>query len=204
MVCPVCGEFVQPAIERGPDGARCPNCAHFEPMAVVPLFIVTGPSGAGKTAVVGPLRRLLPEWEVFETDILRDSGGDWGRVKCNWLRIAHSIAQSGRGTILCGTILPEQIRDCDHRDCFSGIHYLGLLCEDEKLRSRLRARPEWRGCSEAFIEEQIRLSRWLREHADTDFDPPLTIIETTGKTVEAAAQCIRDWALERWPAGNLR
>ena len=47
----------------------------------LPLFIVTGASGAGKTCVVPELRRLLPDWEVFETDILWDSGGDWFFVK---------------------------------------------------------------------------------------------------------------------------
>ena len=52
---------------------------------------------AGKTAVITELRRLLPEWEVFETDILWDSGGDWQFVRSNWLRIAHSIAALASG-----------------------------------------------------------------------------------------------------------
>src|SRR6476660_7453266 len=114
MVCAACGDYNALIVDPRSQSAQCLRCGHAEPMRIVPLFIVTGASGVGKTAVVGELRRLMPEWEVFETDLIW--GADWQQVRNNWLRIAHSIAQSGRGTILCGTMLPEDIDRCDHRD----------------------------------------------------------------------------------------
>jgi hypothetical protein len=167
-------------------------------MRLLPLFIVTGASGAGKTAVVPELRRLLPEWEVFETDILWDSGGDWFFVKQNWLRIAHSIAQSGRPTLLCGTLLPEDVDRCDHREFFSQVHYLSPHCDALTLVARLRARPGSRGCTQEFIAEHLKFSQWLLDHATTVFDPPLETVDTTHSSVAEVAVRIRDWALARW------
>jgi hypothetical protein len=104
-------------------------CGHQQAHRFLPLFIVTDPSGAGKTAIVLALQQLLPDWDVFETDILWDSGGDWTMVKCNWLRIAQQIAQrpAGNPTILCGTILPDQIAGCPSLPLFSAVHWLALL-----------------------------------------------------------------------------
>lgn len=197
-VCPSCGDFNHPQLQRRPGGARCPACGHLDSLTFLPLFIVTGPSGSGKSAVVPALRRLLPDWDVFETDILWDSGGSWETVKCNWLRIAHSIAQSGRGTVLCGTILPEQIRNCNHLAFFSRIHYLALVCEENVLRNRLRARPAWRGCTEEFIAEQVKLLRWLREQSGAAFDPPFVAVDTTCQAVEDTASRIAEWVRDCW------
>jgi hypothetical protein len=194
MVCAACGDYNTLRVDKHSQSARCLSCGHLEPMRIVPLFIVTGASGVGKTAVVGELRRLMPEWEVFETDLIW--GADWQQVRNNWLRIAHSIAQSGRGTILCGTMLPEDVNRCDHRDRFSQVHYLNLHCDDATRDARLRARPGWRGCTEEFIAEHREFARWLLDNAATAFDPPLIVVDTTHATVSAVACQIRDWALE--------
>jgi hypothetical protein len=196
MVCAACGDYNALIVDPHSQSARCLSCGHVGPMRIVPLFIVTGASGAGKTAVVGELRRLMPEWEVFETDLIW--GADWQQVRNNWLRIAHSIAQSGRGTILCGTMLPEDIDRCDHRDRFSRVHYLNLNCDDASRDARLRARPGWRGCTEEVIGQQRKFARWLLDNGATAFDPPLITVDTTQATVSAVACQIRDWALERW------
>src|SRR3712207_7603919 len=53
------------------------------------------------------------------------------------------------------------------RRLFSKIHYLGLVCDDEVLAARLRARPSWRDTSDAFIAEHVKFNHWLKEHAAT-------------------------------------
>lgn len=193
IVCTGCGAYIRPQVNVEAQSIRCPQCDHSEPMRIPPLFIVTGASGVGKTTVVAELRRLLPDWEVFETDILH--GVDWQQVKCNWLRIAHAIAQNGRLTMLCGTLLPEEVDQCDHRPCFSQIYYLNLHCDDETRAARLRARPAWRGCDEDFIEKQRKFAQWLLDHAAIDFDPPLPTVDTTTNTPRMVAEEIRTWAL---------
>ncbi len=178
---------------------RCPECGHIEARPFYPLFIVTGPSGVGKTAVVSELQRLLPDWEIFETDILWDSGQDWQMIKCNWLRIADSLAARphGRPTILCGTMVPADLEACSERLYFQTIHWLALLCDADVLAQRLQARPAWRGCTEAFIAEHLQFADWLREQAATAFDPPLTLLDTTHASIAQTAGQIRDWAVAR-------
>lgn len=146
IVCRSCGQYGQPAVMPDARHTQCTSCGDVEPMRILPLFIVTGASGVGKTTVVSELRRILPDFEVFETDIIWDSGGDWHTSRNNWLRVAHSIAQSGRGTILCGTMMPEDIAKCDHFPYFSRVYYANLHCDDKAREARLRARPAWRNC----------------------------------------------------------
>jgi len=167
-------------------------------MRLLPLFIVTGASGVGKSSIVDELQRRMPDWHVFETDILWDSGGDWHFVRQNWLRIAHRIAQTGRGAILCGTHLPENIDPCDHRELFSEVHYLILHCADETLARRLESRPAWHNKTAELIAEHRRFNRWLLENAAVAFDPPAAMVDTTAAPVTVVAEQIRDWALARW------
>src|SRR5207248_290012 len=79
--CEACREWIGHIVERTGEAVHleCVNCGRRtnRPMRILPLFIVTGASGVGKTSVVEELQRLMPEWQIFETDILWDSGGDW-------------------------------------------------------------------------------------------------------------------------------
>ena len=203
MICSACQAWIEPIFQRAARISRCPECGHVEPHRFLPLFIVTGPSGAGKSAVVGPLQLLLPDWEVFETDILRDSAGDWNTVKGNWLRIADSLAQRphGRPTILCGTFLPQDIHASgfSHRiQGFSTVNWLALCCGAEVLAARLRMRPPWRGVTEEFIASHQELLHWFEVNAELAFNPPLTLLSTTGVTPSQTAKTICDWAVGRW------
>jgi broad-specificity NMP kinase len=199
MGCEACERWGSHAVQREQGAVRlqCVNCGHVEtrPMRCLPLFIVTGASGVGKTSVVEELQQLLPEWHVFETDSLWDSGRDWQFVRQNWLRVAHRIAQTGRATILCGTHLPEQINACDHRELFSAVHYLILHGADETLAARLERRPAWYQQTPASIAEHLRFNRWLVQNAVLAFDPPAAVVDTTMADVREVAGRIRDWAL---------
>lgn len=200
MICTACLAWMDPRFDSVAQTRSCPDCGHTEPHRFFPLFIVTGPSGAGKTAVVPELQRLLPDWEVFETDILWDSGGDWDIVKANWLRIAYSLAQRphGRLTMLCGTIQPDDVARSGLGGHFSTIYWLGLVCDPQALRERLKARPAWRGCDESLIAEHEMYLAWLHASAETAFDPPLRLVDTTWDSISQIAEQIRDWAVAHW------
>jgi hypothetical protein len=104
-----CGPGV--AVERR-DGAvlRCPRCGDEQQVPDLPLFVVTGASGTGKSAVTGPLRRQLPHCEIFDADALLPVAAlgldTW---RSTWLRLAHDIALNGRVTVLAGSLLPSQL-----------------------------------------------------------------------------------------------
>ena len=193
LVCSNCGMYIQPQVMVDEQSIRCPICGHVEAMRILPLFVVTGASGVGKTTIAAHLRRCLPQWAIFETDIIH--GADWQQVKCNWLRIAHALAQSGQPTLLCGTLLPDEVNACDHRPMFSQIYFLNLHCSDAVRQARLQARPAWRGCDAAFIARHRHFAQWLLEHAATAFDPPMPTVDTTDADPSAIAAQISAWAL---------
>ena len=61
VFCMTCGPAA--ALDRDPLAPvlRCARCGAEQRVPALPLFVVTGASGAGKTTVTEPLRRLLPD-----------------------------------------------------------------------------------------------------------------------------------------------
>jgi len=161
-------------------------------MKKLPLFVVTGSSGTGKTTVCSLVRELLPDFDVFDMDIINNV--DWQIAKANWLRIAYSISLSGRGTVLCGTMVPENIESADHKDKFDRILYINLHCNDSTREERLKAR----GWKDSVINEYKDFANWLIQNSNIAFDPPMPTINTSELTPEEVAQEIKDWVLINW------
>ncbi len=201
-VCPQCGEYsVEKTIDPSGPYAICPFCRHAHPFLQQPLFIITGPSGAGKTTVCLELVPLMNECVVLESDIL------WGapatpengyrEYRDMWLRVAKNIGQAGRPVVLCGTALPEQFESCPERRYFSTLHYLAMVCDDALLKDRLKHRPQWRkSSSDAFIEQMLQFNRWLKEHAATT-NPPMTLYDSGTQSIQETTRDVARWIRER-------
>jgi hypothetical protein len=152
--------------------AWCPECGGVDPAAAIePLFVVTGASGSGKTALFGPLARLLAgQCVTFDVDWLIDpatvlaAGGplDWSALRDAWLAVAHGVAQAGMPTVLLGPLIPEHLGRRPSRRWVGEIHFLVLDCSDDVRRERISARPTWRSRD---IDEQTEFGRWAsRQH----------------------------------------
>lgn len=169
---------------------RCPRCAAEQPLPAYPLFVVTGASGAGKTTIVEPLRRQLPDHEVFESDlILRVAALGWDTWRNTWLQLAYAISLNGRVTVLCGSLLPDQLEGLPARRLVGPIHFCNLDCPDDLLADRLRARPAWRGSSnEANIAKHQHFAAWLRANIHPTFD---TSVSSANVVADRVANWIR-------------
>jgi dephospho-CoA kinase len=159
--------------------------------AKLPLFIITGASGSGKSTVVPHLRELLPDFDVFDIDeeLITNAVGDWQIVKNIWMRIASHIAKSKRMTILCGTQMPWEIEKCDDYKEFSQFYFLNLHCDDSVREKRLLER----GWSNELIVEHKIFAKWLIENADKEFDPPMVMIDTSHTSVNEVSLKVKDW-----------
>src|SRR5262245_24658760 len=160
-VCPNCGDY-HPAKTIDSEGpyAVCPVCNYRYKFLRLPLFVLTGASGAGKTTTCLALTRKAENLVVMESDILWSDQFDepetnYRKYRETWLRVCKNISQAGKPVILIGVGEPTQFEPCIERRYFSRIYYLALVCDDEVLVSRLRNRPAWRASSaNEFIQEQ--------------------------------------------------
>jgi hypothetical protein len=169
VFCLTCGPGA--VLDRDPAAPvlRCASCGAGTEVPALPLFVVTGASGAGKTTVTTPLRRLVPECAVFEGDlILHIAALGVDTWRDTWLRIAHAVALNGSPTVLCTSLLPSQLESLPAHKLLGPIHFCNLDCPDDVLAARLRARPSWRHSSteEAILTHQ-RFAAWLRPQLQT-------------------------------------
>jgi hypothetical protein len=198
-VCPGCGAYTpEKRIDAAGPYAVCPECGYAQPFLRLPLFVITGASGAGKTAaclgVVGRLRDCV----ALDTDILW--GPEWDapadgyrRYRATWLRLALNIGQNGRPVALFGTALPEQIEPLPERRYFATVHYLALVCDAATLRARLEARPAWRGAgAPEFVARMVAFNEWLRRRAHAT-DPRMDLYDTSGRDLRATADAVAAW-----------
>jgi shikimate kinase len=208
-VCPGCGEqSVDKAVEAvGPSAALavCGRCNHRHPFRLLPLFIVTGASGTGKTTVGLQLVSALSEFVVLDSDILWSPSLDTPEAKADgyreyrtrWLRLAKNISQGGRAVVLLGSAVPEQFESSPERRYFSEIHYLALVCSPETLDSRLSSRPAWRGSGSAEVRERMRaFNTWLRENAPNTH-PSMALLDTSAISIERTVEMTATWVRER-------
>jgi hypothetical protein len=208
-VCPGCGEYaVEKTVEAsGPRNAlaTCPLCGHRHAFRRLPLFIVTGASGTGKTTIGLRLVAELPECVVLDADILwtkafeelEGTPEDPNPFRTVWLRMAKNIGQAGRPVVLLGSAIPEQFESSPERRYFEALHYIALVCDSEVLDARLVGRPDWRRCGAAEFRETMRdFNSWLRENAATT-EPPMDVLDTTTISINDALEVVTSWVRAR-------
>jgi hypothetical protein len=202
-VCPACGEYSEEkAIDPSGPFAVCPACGHAHRFVRLPLFVLTGASGVGKTAVCLALPPQLPECVAMETDILwrgefATAEDDYRGYRNLWLRVAKNIGQAGRPVVLCGTALPDPVEFCPERRYFAEVHYLALVADEATLTARLRARPAWREAGgDEFVARMTAFNRWLIDHAATTA-PPMALLDTSRRTVDESAAHVVNWVRAR-------
>lgn len=201
-VCHHCGLYrADKSIDPSGPYAICPECGHQHVFRQLPLLIISGASGAGKSSVCNAILGRRDTVILLDTDILwrtefnrPDKHRDFFET---WLRMAKNISQSGRPVVLFGAGMgvPENIEPCVERRYFSKVHYLALVCDDEILAQRLKDRPAWRGSDREFVEEQIQFNRWFKGQENSN--SPISLIDTTYISLEAAVEQVEVWISER-------
>ena len=204
-ICRRCGQYradkeIDP---RGPY-AVCPECGERQPFRQLPLLLIYGPSGGGKTAALRALLGKVTAAVLLEGDLLwrpefNQPENNYRDFYETWLRMAKNINQSGRPVALFNAgAIPPNVEPCVERRYFSETHYLALVCDDDVLQARLRARPSWRESADpAFLDANLEFNHWLKENGSTT-SPPIDLLDTTTagelETVTAVARWIRQKA----------
>lgn len=204
-VCFNCGEYrADKIIDPSGPYAICPVCEYKHPFLQLPLLVVGGASGTGKSMVCHALLGRMNGVVLLEGDLLWQPEFNKPEDKYieffeTWLRICKSISQSGRPVVIfnAGMGVPENVEGCVERRYFSDVHYLALICDDEVLAERLRSRPVWQKSSgPANVEEQVGFNRWFREQG-AQTETVIELIDTTGVSVEETAEQVALWVCRK-------
>ena len=203
-VCHNCGLYrADKIIDRSGPYAICPECGHKHPFRQLPLLIVSGASGAGKSSVCQAMLGKLEDVVLLDSDILwrpefnkpEDNYRDFFET---WLRMAKNISQSGRPVVLFGAGMgvPENIEPCIERRYFSDIYYLALVCDDDVLAQRLKARPAWRGSGDqTYIDTHVQFNRWFKEQGKNN--TRIALLDTTDVLLETTIEAVKNWIREK-------
>ena len=199
-VCFQCGVYrADKVVDPQGSVAMCPECGFRHDFVRLPLLVVSGASGAGKSTVCNMLVGRMTNVVVLDADILWrpefNSPVDNYRAFFDvWLRMCKNISQSGRPVVLFGAGfgVPHNIEPRVERRYFSSVEYLALVCSDASLAQRLERRPAWRDAREpAWIEEQKRFNQWFKDYGASK--PAIALLDTTDVEPNETAEQVRRW-----------
>jgi hypothetical protein len=192
-ICPRCGGYSDRALVE--DGRlRCPGCGASVPFKQLPLFYLSGASGAGKSTAARILYDTRSEFITMECDILwherfNTPENGYSDFRDAWLRLAANYAQYGKSTLLCGCVTPDQVESRPRRRYFTEVHYIAIALSNDEFRRR----GEKRGFQPEHMEASLNFNRWLRENGA---DRGMHIIDATDLTPEETADITAKIVLE--------
>ncbi|MBD2868729.1 nucleoside kinase [Paenibacillus sp. IB182493] len=151
---------------------------------------------------MGELRERLPDFIVLSTD--NDMFGTTSELldypnRFNVLfQFAHFAAKSGKGTVICGTVMPWDAQKCDAYDLFDEVCFINLHCDDDTRNNRLRNREDKATWTDEMLKRHEEFARWLLDNAETAYRPPMPTIDTAVAPPAEVAGQISEYVLKVW------
>lgn len=196
-ICIKCGNWDWDKEVNGNE-VRCPKCGHTWEKQTLPLFILTGCSGVGKTTTAQCIQQKKVDFVVLDADIfygrmeLDSEDGYWKRVEL-MEQLSMNIIQSGRPVLwtMAGNI--DLLHKVYCRRFFSDVKCLALTCEEKLLRKRMK---EGRGITdEGWIQSSVDYNEYFRTH-DHHGDTYFETFDISGKPVNEVADYVISWMKE--------
>jgi len=207
-ICPECDDVSRREPTRtGAPAPHCDECHHEILYRRLPLFVVAGPSCAGKSTIAADLAAAAdsPDAVYLDSDTLLIEGltnRGWDEYRDVWVWTCANIAQSGRPVVLFGGGDPIEFARASRIHYFSSAHYMALTCDEDELRRRLLARPAWRKSAEpAFVKSMVEWNARLQEGHDPN-GVTWDVLNTSQCTRSAAVTEVARWVRGHLPGGR--
>lgn len=150
------------------------------------LIVVSGASGAGKSAILPHLRARLSgmSWHEFDSvGVPPDADTAWRqRTLEHWVRHALAREREGIALGLCGQVAYGEVLACPVTARLTGVAVCHLDCADVTRIDRLRE------CGRAVDQDTLSWAAWLRVHG----------VDPTWRPDVITAGGLTDYAWERW------
>lgn len=165
-ICPKCGNFDWDKAVDG-DKITCPKCGHSWSFLKLPLFVVTGASGVGKTTTVQALQAKSREFVCMDNDMLynllpHETAADF-LAETEQLQIfSRNIMQCGKPAVWSRAGNIDLLAETYGARFFSGIFVLALVCSEQELRRRM---TEGRSIADpGWLQSSVDYNRYFMEH----------------------------------------
>jgi hypothetical protein len=173
----------------------CPECNHSWNYISLPLFILSGCSGVGKTTTGIELMQRQNDVVVLDADIFcgvqNASTEDDCRKRVDTIEsLSRNISQSGKPVLwtMAGNL--DMLPKSYNTRFFDGIYCLVLTVDEDALRDRM---INGRGITDSgWIEGSVGYNQYLRTH-NTLGELSYETLDITDKTPAEVADAVIEW-----------
>ena len=192
--CAKCGNHGWDKIIK--DGhITCPKCNHTWKFKSLPLFVLSGCSGVGKTTTAIHIMQKSDSVVVLDADVFvgvqnATTAEDYKRRVDTIEHISKDIMQSGKAVMwtMAGNL--DMLKGSYHANFFDGIRCLVLTVDEDALRYRM---THGRGITDnGWIDGSVGYNQYLLSH-NTIGDLEYEKLDITDKTPEEAADAVIEW-----------
>lgn len=142
----------------------CPECGHQWPYQQGPLMLLTGCSGVGKTATAIALFHMQKDFAVLDGDMFYIPDDSHLMPMLEKIsNLSAAFNQQGKSILWTLTGGLDLLKDTYHRQFFSCVRCLALVCESTELRRRMTegrsiTDPQW-------LESSQEYNAYFQSHA---------------------------------------
>jgi DNA-directed RNA polymerase subunit RPC12/RpoP len=178
---------------------KCPKCGFEWEYKALPLFVLSGCSGIGKTTTAIEIMKKTTDIAVMDADIFcgvqnAQSEEDY-RLRIDTIEgISKNVNQSGRPMLwtIAGNL--DMLPSSYNSRFFSAIYCLALVADEQTVREHMTC---GRGIVDTqWIQSSVEYNEYFKTHTSIgslDFD----ILSIEGKTPEEAADEVISWVLNK-------
>lgn len=199
-ICPKCGNYEwNKQVTEDKQYLLCPQCGHQWKFKAMPLFILTGCSGVGKTTTAQELIRRDTDFIVLDADFLfnimpHNTDEDYKNWVEQILSLSKNVMQGGKPLLRTIAGALDYFDNTYNRRFFTEIHYLALVCNSEDLEKRMR---EGRHIADSnWINSSIDYNRWFIEKGIVS-NKRIDTYDITSKSVSEVADYVTQWIESR-------